>query len=218
MRPLLALIQGVWALYPDDALKLLRHRIGLGPEKTRYDECVARVAAKRIREQDAPPEGTFTDLSAWLSDGLQRARDASEALGRPNDGGWEAFVAWCDTLTGDDPPSSLRYQRHRPVGAWLVDAQGMPILAARNTSGRDRTRHAELELLLAWYARERGPLPEGAQIWTSLQSCRMCAAAIVHATDAATPITVRYLHEDSGRLSSDTELQRRGWEQGPFSG
>ena len=99
----------------------------------------------------------------------------------------------------------------------LVDAQGIPRLAARNLNGSHRPLHAEVNLLLQWWEQAHAPIPAGWRVVTSLQSCRMCAAMLVHcASDAG--IEALYAEPDAGRLSRCTALQERGWERHVVAG
>ncbi|HEX4924736.1 MAG TPA: Bd3614 family nucleic acid deaminase, partial [Bdellovibrionales bacterium] len=52
---------------------------------------------------------------------------------------------------------------------------------AHNTNHSNRTLHAELNLVQSWWRMHQAPLPAGAEIYTTLEPCRMCSGMIHHA-------------------------------------
>lgn len=91
-----------------------------------------------------------------------------------------------------------------------LEADGT-VLEARNALSANATFHAEIVLLLGWWARTGRGLPAGARIRVSLQPCRMCAALIVAC--ACGPVEVAYDAPDPGPFARGTALQRLGWER-----
>lgn len=67
-----------------------------------------------------------------------------------------------------------------PVGAVLVDAEGMVVAAAHNRveSDGDPTAHAEMLVLRRGAARLGAPRLTGCDLYVTLEPCAMCAAAI----------------------------------------
>lgn len=211
--PLVDLIQGVREAR-EDADIVLRRRVFVTWEPTELDRAVVQVAARRV-SRVPPASGTVApsslrDAVPWAN--AARARAAVEAVaGLPalpdaaDEARWAAWLAASSAAVA--PGSAPRRQRDRPEVAVLVGPDGAPLAAARNTSGRNRTLHAEVNLVQGWVARTGRPIPAGAMIVCTLAPCRMCAAMIVAAS--AQPVDVRFLRADPGRLASGTALQRR---------
>ncbi len=203
-RPSLALAQAIWEHLPGRAHAALRSRLRVVGEPDGFDRAVAAVVGKRVvgvapGAGAAPP---WVDLgAAW-----QRAQWRVAAAARPGEGRVpDAVAAWLRAQIPAAAPGRW-VDRDRPVVAVLADAEGRVLRSAVNVGGANRTLHAELCLVQA-----HGALPAGATVYTSLQPCRLCAAALVDAATGA--LAVRYLVPDPGRLATRTALQDRGWEQ-----
>jgi tRNA(Arg) A34 adenosine deaminase TadA len=183
----LDLVQAVYEACPGRAHTVLRQRIRVTSPVAPFDRAVVDVAAKRLGfvEAGAEPAGDLVDLAPWAA--VARERGAA-ALFEPSKADVDA-----DGLA-----------------AVLVDADGRPVLGARNAAATNRTLHAELNLVQGWVARAGG-VPAGYRVISSLQPCRMCAAILVRA--ALGPIRVEYRRPDPGRLATRTALQALGWER-----
>lgn len=211
--PVLSLVQAIWALDPDIAHLRLRGRILATGEDDPFDHALVQLAAKRLAR--LPAEGAKTpdllDLPRDLGDLLPAARQRAVDTIVPSPEGRLADPRDLERWEEAAPDTLPLAQRDRALLAALLDPEGRVILAARNSAGRDRTRHAELNLVQAlWYsAGER--LPAGSRLVCSLKPCRMCAAMI--ARSALGPLEVVYLRDDPGRLASGTSLERLGWQR-----
>jgi tRNA(Arg) A34 adenosine deaminase TadA len=92
------------------------------------------------------------------------------------------------------------YHRDRSIEAWLLGADGRLLGCAVNSSGRNRTLHAEMNLLHFWWQRARKPLPARARIVTTLEPCPMCAGAIWECIEEREYFLVQYLQPDLGTV------------------
>jgi hypothetical protein len=79
---------------------------------------------------------------------------------------------------------------NRKIGAILTNPSGTVLAHGYNTALRDRTQHAEMNLLEMYFAQNPNErfLPVDSQIFTSLQPCRMCATWI---GACAPPVDIR---------------------------
>jgi tRNA(Arg) A34 adenosine deaminase TadA len=208
--PAFALMQAVWDYDPRRAHARLRRRIRTSAPVTPLDHAAAQVAAKRVAYVP-PGQGSLPPITDLTSVALVAAGRWSEALvpasSRLDDP--TRLDGWLDAPVG---PLATR---DRPLLAALVDADGAVLMAARNTAGTNRTRHAEVNLVAAWAAQTGGPLPPGARVVCTLRPCRMCAAMLLHGH--AGGLDVVFLHDDPGRLARGTSLdgiaRRASYEQ-----
>jgi tRNA(Arg) A34 adenosine deaminase TadA len=209
----LALVQGVWAAHPERAHLLLRRPIFTTLPDGPFLRGLTRVCARRLR----------AGLSADALEALVAAAPARRRLlaPPPPPPPWtpadppappaadrDGLAAWLRALApaGDGP---LRH-RDRPVAAALLDGDGRVAWAARNTGGRDRSRHAELNLIQSW----AGPLPAGARVLVGLQPCRMCAGLLAERGLRE----VRWLDPDPGPLARGTALDSGSPERAGLDG
>ncbi|MBY0545291.1 MAG: hypothetical protein K2Q14_07080, partial [Gammaproteobacteria bacterium] len=90
-----------------------------------------------------------------------------------------SFILWNSTAR---PPHAR--SRNVPVAAMLVDQDDKPIAISVNTTLSDNSMtHAELGMLLRYYYRnpeQNQTLPEGSNLYTTLQSCEMCRTGLHH--------------------------------------
>jgi tRNA(Arg) A34 adenosine deaminase TadA len=198
----------VWAEDPARAhLRLRRRIVSRGP-----DDAVARarvvVAAKAWTAGVVPgghgDVGALVDVTGAAATAWETA--VAAVTFDPGGAPWEA--AW--RAAGEGRRSDRVATSDRPVGAVLV-VGGRPVAAARAASGVNRLLHAEQCLLAGWHAAGHRGLPAGAEVFVTLQCCRMCAAALVGAARGA--LSVRFAVPDPGRLARDTALAARGWER-----
>ena len=104
------------------------------------------------------------------------------------------------------PQSGHLHQRDRPVAALLVGPDGAILGGSINTNSKDRTRHAEVNLIQGWYARTGLEIPSGARIFVTLKPCRMCSAMILECAGDRNAIQVLYAEDDPGPQARNTCL------------
>lgn len=211
--PVLSLVQAIWERSPAVAHALLRRRILTTSVPDPLDDAVVQLAAKRLSHVSALPTEESFDTSFALEDLSSFAVLARDkCLASVFDPGMSLL---------QDPSDLERFLPHvieemplahrdRPLVAALLGPEGRVWLAARNTAGRNRTQHAELNLVQAWWMISGERLPRDCRIVCSLRPCRMCAAMIVRAAQG--PVEVGYLRDDPGRLAQGTVLERLGWQ------
>jgi tRNA(Arg) A34 adenosine deaminase TadA len=186
-----------------------------------------RVAAKRVSAGialspdniDAPNQPTELIEVAPL-DPLPRFVDCPAPLptiGPEHPDAHGAWLAYAAELASAIEPGAHRYQSDRRVAAVLVSRDGKLLGSARNSNARNRTRHAEVNLTQAWCAAERASLPEGARVYTTLKSCKMCAGMLWQAAANPASMRVYFAEPDPGPMGRATvfnpgtfEWQRAG--------
>jgi hypothetical protein len=202
------LIQGLYAREPGQARRILRRRIqATAVEPTELCRGMVRVAAKRIDYGAPPPAGPATGVELI---------DVSAPVAPP-DGAWGLSVpeaahadpmAFARGLAAAVQPRERRCLSDRRIAAVLVSAEGRILAWAINASALNRTLHAEVNLIQGFCSTEQGArgLPPGAQIYTTLQSCRMCAGMIWSAARAPRSLRVFYDVADPGPWARFTAL------------
>jgi tRNA(Arg) A34 adenosine deaminase TadA len=212
------LIQGVYVLEPQNARKLLRHRILVSAPPTPLEKAMIRVAAKRFEvrrreELEYVLQATSASSVIEVPDvtipeaALRSASDLVE-LRLTQSGDLLRELLLSATRTEGSAPTEPRprYTQDRKVAAILIGADGRPLLGALNQNARFRTFHAELNLIYAWHKKHGTFLPPGSQIHVTLKPCKMCAALIVESYSKPEEISVTYLENDPGPFAQNTEL------------
>ena len=199
--PVTSLIQGIWILHPDSALRILRERIYTDFILDPRSEGMIKVAAKR--HELLPPE----DFQARL----YAIEDRRKILS-PAPGGFDFPEILIQELS---PPSTIQETLHLmktrvsgglPVSAILLGPDGRILSGAISTSRGNKTGHAELNLVQSWWKNTGEVFPEGSRLHVSLRPCAMCAAQILSASPPSGPIEVIFHEEDPGPASKNSCL------------
>jgi tRNA(Arg) A34 adenosine deaminase TadA len=191
------LIRGIWKAFPTQALTLLRNRIFTDTPLSPLCEGMIKVAAKRF-EVLTPSEwekrfGDFTGI-----------RQQMESSG-PDP---EAQLSRSDHLP---LPELLDHLKSRSEGtplvsAVLLDPLGHFMLGSWARTARDRTAHAEVNLVDAWFSTRNERPPRGSTLHVSLRPCAMCAAQILALAGDPSGIHVVFHEEDPGPASKNSCL------------
>jgi len=207
------LVGSVYEAYPGGAHHLLRNRIHTDARVSEVDRTVVRVAAGKLTAATDLGNLSRADVH-WLdafADGLAEQYAAiSELPTEGLDGGPLHIACQLDQRVRARPrdPERKRAEQDRPLAAALLDDEGTVRLAARNTAGRNKTRHAEVNLLSLAQTKGLLPLQAGIQLITTLSPCKMCAAMVRHAFAHPDAVRVSYLERDPGKLARHTVLDQ----------
>ncbi|MEY4065419.1 MAG: hypothetical protein RIR26_1627 [Pseudomonadota bacterium] len=179
------LIESIWDRFPGSAHFMLRSRIFTTADPTELCRGMVIVCAKRMSRVAKIPE----EISERMEMG-SGAVDLSAVV-------HDAPVHLSSVSAG---VSLLKAERDRSIECWLVSAEGRLLGWAVNTAGRNRTQHAEMNLLRTWWKREGRPLPVGSRVVTTLEPCPMCAGALWECAASREAFEVLYQHPDSGTV------------------
>lgn len=211
------LIHGVYDLFPEKARELLRHRIFTTSEPTEFCRGAVKVSAKRLSllGPDGQNEIDFSKLPAntqyieipapappTIPEGLTRFESEINESRNSTLGFMELALNFAQAI----PRSGPRYQQDRKIAAVLASREGQLLAWGVSTNSRNRTQHAEYNLLRNYYDRTGQPLPQGARIYTTLKPCKMCAGAIWTCAEDPLSLQVFYEEEDRGRNARSTIL------------
>lgn len=213
------LIQGIYETYPSQARAIVRHRIYTNRPPTEMCSGMVKVAARAITQLGTEPE--LSDLRGHPElpedfSSLPQIEVRFEDDHRPENERrtsplhaaqtHEDYLRLALQLAGEIPREAPRYRCDRPIAALMVSGEGEVIDWALNKTSRNKTCHAEVNLLQAHWRRTRSPVPRGTRIYTTLKPCKMCAGMIWHSAEDFRDIQVFYAEPDLGRGSKYTVL------------
>jgi hypothetical protein len=177
------LIEGVYASEPRWSLAWIRNRIWTTESWGVASSATVKVAARRVG-WEAKWAVFYAEIQAV---GASRAQELEPLPGAAEtDPALELVPVW----------ASCRAR----------GKTGELFLKRSNRAKTLRTRHAEVELLRAFYAQRDG-VSEEIEIEVSLKCCKMCAAWIFEAFAGKLPFRVLYREYDPGRLAQFTALE-----------
>lgn len=189
------LVEGIWQRFPDSAHFILRARIFTSEPLTEMCRGAVVVCAKRSTFVSHVP----ADVTSRMKYGTQAVRIAFNSPSQ----------SIAQTSAQISRPAAHPAEFNRSVECWLLSAQGQLLATAANTSGRNRMRHAEMNLLRVWWQRERRPLPAGSQLIVTLEPCAMCGGAIWECVADKENFQVIYLAADLGPAAARSVLRGR---------
>ncbi len=212
------LIQGIYEKYPDQGRAICRARVyTTQPKLTPFCRGIIRVAAKRITILERAPLPLLDqpvrsiDVSDWDAHFKNKGEMTDFDL-NPAKKDLPGWMALTRKLALHLPRHSVRHQGDRPVVALLLSpVPGTPDFelrsAACNQNSKNRTLHAEVNLIQNWFRTTQKPLPIDSVILTSLKPCRMCAALIWQSSMNRRALRVYYAENDPGKNAQKTALE-----------
>ena len=210
------LIQTLWQNFGSDALRIVREPIFHTGELTEMDHGMIKVAAKRTRRLTGSDDaalaglGTVQDLTGQLKlnsvkfESPRQSHDIASAMHLA-----EKIAQLCSVADSDLKLA----QRDRTIGAVLLDKNGEVLSAGANNAGRDRTRHAEVNLVQSFFEKHKCAIPKGATLVTTLKPCKMCGGMIWTAAEEPLSLSIIYKEFDPGPNGAVTVLTANSFER-----
>ncbi len=206
---IIRLIQGIQSSQPEMARRILRSRIFSTQSPTSMCRAMVKVAAKRLTAISNPSPAPRSNAPMSIFEELERI-EVRPALPPPllliSPNRVPDPMATALQMARSIPQGALLHQCDRPVAALLLGPDGAILGGSLNTNSRDRTRHAEVNLIQGWYARTGLGIPSGARIFVTLKPCQMCSAMILECAENRNAIQVLYADDDPGPQARNTCL------------
>jgi tRNA(Arg) A34 adenosine deaminase TadA len=184
-------------LFPGQALSLLRNRIFVDRPLSPVCEGMIKVAAKRF-EVVGPEEwdSRFTSFTGDRNPVTPPTTSTLTHTREPPSGAVEELLA----------DLKLKSDGFPRVSSVLLDPEGKVLLASWSMTASDRTAHAEVNLVEAWFTLHSQSVPSGSSLHVSLRPCAMCAAQILALTGIPSGLRVVFHEEDPGPASKNSCL------------
>lgn len=205
-----ALIQAIYDLKPEQARRITRQRIFTTLPSTESISGIVKVAAKRITTS---LQLHSTDLT--INDDANVVDVNAQKIWRPeqpslpdlaktaqSDAEWMQVAR---SLANKVDRRGPRYAADRPIGAILISDQNQVLAAAINTNAKNRTLHAEMNLVAAL---SECVIPPHSKLFTTLKPCKMCAGMIVDSAQDIQSLNIIFAENDPGPRAQNTALDR----------
>ncbi len=211
------LIQTLWQQFGSDALKIVREPIFHTGELTEMDHGMISVSAKRTRRLT----GTIESIMAGLGKNVLEISDKMEVLSLNFESPKqkldipsamhiaEKVAALCNNTDRDLKMA----ERNRAIGAVLLDPNGEVLAVGANNAGKDRTRHAEVNLLQSYFQKNKKPVPVGSTLVTTMKPCKMCGGMLWTAAEDPLSLKIVYKEFDPGPNGSISVLSASSFER-----
>lgn len=220
------LLQGLFDQFVDHSFFILRQRIYTTGGLTEMCRGMVKVVAKRITEK-VIPQNHRVDLDLrWVSVGEPSSALFSVThLNHENQSPLAEVQGWWRSQNPKDvnhtlqlvsglarrvPRGEILHDYDRDIAAVLLDSHGEVLSYGLNSNSKNKTLHAEVNLLQRLYRESGNQIPLGAVLYSTHKPCKMCAGMIYHWSQSPQSIRVLYAVEEKGGLSRQTVLDLHG--------
>lgn len=214
------LLQGLFDRFVDHSFFILRQRLFTSAALTEMCRGMVKVVAKRITEQVPASDHGLTLEFKFQEVGTSEEKIFPVQARVPNlecgfdrlnlagvDGGRIMQHAW--QLASLTPRGEILHDYDRGIAAMLVAEDGSILEWALNSNSKNKTLHAEVNLVQNYFRRTGRKIPKGARIYSTHKPCRMCAGMIYHWSEEREKEFVYFDRMETGSLSTGTVLDRR---------
>ncbi len=218
------LLQGVFDQFIDHSFFILRQRIYTTAPLTEMCRGMIKVVAKRASELILPEPGDiqeqleFKELGT-LNEPLVKIQHLSEEnklsvlevqkridVLQPRQ--TQDFLRAARDLAANVPRGDILHDHDRDIAALLISSEGKVLSYGVNSNSKNKTLHAEVNLLQRLYSEFQIKIPVGATFYSTHKPCKMCAGMIYQWSEKAEAVKVFYSVEEKGTLSCNTVLDR----------
>lgn len=221
------LLQGLFDEFIDHSFFILRNRIFFTGTATEMCKGMVKVVGKRMSDQiRAIDHGMSLDIVLKPIAPLQELVVESVYQSPENRQALAEVQSFLHTQAGSDDQNSLDYLHgalrlaaqvprgevlhdfNRNVAAVLVSRAGEVLGYGLNSNAKNKTLHAEVNLLQKLYQEGQGKIPPGATLYVTHKPCKMCSGMIYHWSSDPHSLRVIYAFQERGSLSRQTILDR----------
>ncbi len=211
------LLQNIFEIKMDLSFFILRNKIYTTSEFSYQDHGMVKVLAKKVHfglqavhlpeANDVLHHFHFVSVAAD-EEIICSSRFRSELIPRDPSMiyGEEQIENELVKLTLSQARGSVLHDYDRPIAAVLVNPQGQPEWWCVNSSSKNKSLHAEVNLIQGVYESQKGKIPQGFSIYVTHKPCKMCAGMIFDACEDSAKIQLRYLNNVTGCRSRWTVL------------
>ncbi|WP_413582798.1 Bd3614 family nucleic acid deaminase [Bdellovibrio sp. HCB288] len=224
------LLQGLFDRHIDHSFFILRQRIYTTAPITEMCRGMVKVVAKRITDlilPEADPDFSET-LEFHEIDSSERTLSSVNQLSQQNQ---ISLVDLCATLPGNTlntdakrlesafklsqivPRGKVLHDFDRGIAAILISAQGEILSFGINSNSKNKTLHAEVNMVQRYFRETGRKLPAGSVVYSTHKPCKMCAGMIYNWSESTEQLKVIYGIEESGGMSNHTVLDQFGINQ-----
>ncbi len=224
------LLQGLFDRHIDHSFFILRQRIFTTAPLSEMCKGMIKVVAKRASgEIVGEPDPEFTETLEFIEiDSAERVLSDVAHLNSENQMPLASVKAWLKKLGPDSdekllqaahdlsqqvPRGEVLHDYDRNIAALLISKNGEVLSYGVNSNSKNKTLHAEVNLIHRYFREQGDKIPEGAVLYSTHKPCKMCAGMIYDWIGDSKSVRVYYSVEETGGLSAQTVLDLTGLNQ-----
>ncbi|HWU41890.1 MAG TPA: Bd3614 family nucleic acid deaminase [Bdellovibrio sp.] len=218
------LLQGIFDSYIDQSFFILRQRLYTTASLTEMCRGMIKVVAKRATDQVKPIDHqlnfnfTFKEIGSPTtilapatqlnSENLESSQEIQSWMSADVRTSHSDFLKLTVDLASRVSRGEVLHDFDRGIAAILLDSRGRVLSYGINSNSKNKTLHAEVNLLQKLYRETGERIPEGAILYSTHKPCKMCAGMIYDWSEHPSNLQIYYLNDEMGGLSRQTVLDR----------
>lgn len=218
------LLQNIFDQFIDHSFFILRNRIYTTGILSEMDRGMIKVVGKRATDQIQAVNHELSEQPQIQNVGIANSSlmphlspmnrgpqtEIEKHLPRNLEASGKEFLQAAFSLAKEVPRGEVLHDYDRGIAALLLSAEGKLLGFGLNSNSKNKTLHAEVNMVQRYF-RETGHLiPKGARIYSTHKPCKMCAGMIYEGSEDPKSLQVFYGVEEVGRLSVQTVLDLHG--------
>jgi cytidine deaminase len=218
------LLQNIFDQFIDHSFFILRNRIFTTAKLSEMDRGMIKVVGKRATDQIPARDHQMIDLPLLQNVVLNKTSQTPHLspMNRLPKAEIEKRLPWkidadakdllraAFSLAQEIPRGEVLHDYDRGIAALMLSAEGKLLGFGLNSNSKNKTLHAEVNMVQRFFQETGSLLPKGTRIYSTHKPCKMCAGMIFDASEDPTSLEVFYGVEEVGRLSAQTVLDQHG--------
>ncbi|MBC7371193.1 MAG: Bd3614 family nucleic acid deaminase [Bdellovibrionaceae bacterium] len=111
-------------------------------------------------------------------------------------------LAWARRLAELNPRGVVLHDFDRDIACLLVDKSGNLLAYGLNSNSKNKTLHAEVNMVQRYFQETAKKIPAGAEIITTRKPCRMCAGMIHFWSSDPHSLRITYAEGDKSSMNT----------------
>ncbi len=211
------LLQGIFEQLVDHSFFVLRNRIYTTSVPQKRCLGMVKVVAKRISGEITPVNHGAVVPFEKIRVGVEQSLLESKYLSLENHRDLAEVAAlnvgsrfkWARALADLNVRGEVLHDYNRDIACLLVDKSGELLSYGLNANSKNKTLHAEINMIQKYFYEKGHKIPEGAEIITTRKPCPMCAGMIYDWSERPETLKIYYAEKDksSRRTALDPIVQ-----------
>lgn len=208
------LLQGLFDHFVDHSFFILRNRVYTTASVQAMCLGMTKVVAKRLQGDVQSWDHGIVLSEEILQIGNEEVLQTVELLSAANQlplshieglRQQSSVMEWTRRIASLNARGEVLHDYDRDIACLLVDSEGGILSYGLNSNSKNKTLHAEVNMVQRYYREHQRRLPLGARLYTTRKPCKMCAAMIRDWSEDPTTLRIYYVEGD--KSSQKTALE-----------
>lgn len=207
------LLQGLFDRFVDHSFFILRNRVYTTASIQAMCLGMTKIVAKRVQGEVRAQDHGIATSEEMIQIGGDEALQAVSLLSAENQlplsqilelRQQAPLMVWTRKIAGLNARGEVLHDYDRDIACLLVDKSEDILSYGVNSNSKNKTLHAEVNMIQRFFREQQKKIPAGAQLYTTRKPCKMCAAMLQDWSEDPTSLRIYYLEED--KSSQNTVL------------